>query len=109
MPTGRLIARLVRELLKHDTYETVADLTDALKARCSRLRIAWTAEDLNEAYRLIESNTPLRFAARHGERTPCVSSGSPRPTDAELGSRGPQFSQRDVLAMLEQIRRGPSW
>jgi hypothetical protein len=56
----RLIARLVRQVLSTEgPFETLADLTDALKARCSRLRIAWTAEDINAAYRLIESNTPL--------------------------------------------------
>jgi uncharacterized protein (DUF2164 family) len=105
---GRLVAKLVRELLARDTYTSIADLAAALKAWCRHLGIVYTNEDINEAFRLIESNRPLPFAARRGELTPRVPSGSPRPHDAELGSRGPQFSQRDALEALERVRRGPS-
>jgi len=104
---GRLVAKLVRELLARDTYTSIADLADALKAWCRQLGIVYTNEDINEAFRLIESNRPLPFAARRGELTSRVTPGSPRP-NAELGSRGPQFSQRDALEALERVRRGPS-
>jgi hypothetical protein len=55
----RLLARLVRSLLASEHFDSLADLTDALKFRCARLHIPWTNEDLNGAYRLIASNTPL--------------------------------------------------
>jgi hypothetical protein len=55
----RLLAKLIRELLNAESYEHGADLTDALKARCSRLRIRWTNDGLNDAFRLVESNRPL--------------------------------------------------
>jgi hypothetical protein len=56
---GRLLARLVRVLLDRENYETLPDLTEALKVECARLRIRWTADDITTAYRLIESNRPL--------------------------------------------------
>jgi hypothetical protein len=56
---GRLLARLVRVLLDRENYETLADLTEALKVECGRLKIPWTPDDITAAYRLIESNRPL--------------------------------------------------
>ena len=56
---GRLLAKLVWELLKTGACESLADLTEALKCRCARLRIQWTNDDITSAYRLISSNTPL--------------------------------------------------
>jgi hypothetical protein len=56
---SRLLARLVRVLLARENFETLADLTEALKGECARLRIRWTPDAISDAYRLIESNTPL--------------------------------------------------
>ena len=56
---SRLLAKLVWELLKGEPFETLADLTEALKCRCARLKIRWTNDDIVDAYRLIRSNTPL--------------------------------------------------
>jgi hypothetical protein len=56
---GRLLARLVRVLLDREKYETLPDLTEALKVECARLKIRWTPDDITAAYRLIESNRPL--------------------------------------------------
>lgn len=55
----RLLARIVRLLLDRETFECMADLTEALKLECARLRIRWTPDDISAAYRLIESNRPL--------------------------------------------------
>jgi hypothetical protein len=71
----RLIARLVRTLLASEHFDSLADLTDALKFRCAQLRIRWTNDDINAAYALIASNTPLpgRVLPRktsHVEREP---------------------------------------
>lgn len=62
--TGRLLARLVRTLLTREPFETLADLTEALKVECGRLKIRWTNDDISAAYRLIESNHPLPGAPR---------------------------------------------
>jgi head-tail adaptor len=72
---GRLIARIVRTLLASEHFDSLADLTEALKCRCARLRIRWTNDDINAAYRLIASNTPLPGALLprrtfHVEREP---------------------------------------
>lgn len=56
---ARLLAKLVRELITRDRFESWADLTDALKCRCARLRIRPTPDDISEAFRLVESNTAL--------------------------------------------------
>lgn len=56
---SRLLAKLVRELLASEQFETLADLTDALKVRCSRLKILHTPSDVSDAFRVIASNTAL--------------------------------------------------
>lgn len=55
----RLVTRIIRDVLHGEPFETLADLTDAVKARCARLRVDVTPDDLNAAYALIVSNTPL--------------------------------------------------
>lgn len=56
---SRLLARLVRVLLAREPYETLPDLTEALKVECARLHLRWTPDAISAAYRLIASNTPL--------------------------------------------------
>ena len=58
---SRLLARLIRSLMAEEQFATLADLTDALKWKCARLRIAWTVDDINEAYRLVR---PCRISHR---------------------------------------------
>jgi hypothetical protein len=72
---SRLLAKLVRGLLAREKFEGLADLTEALKVECARLKIRWTTEDISEAYRLLASNralpgmTPRSFAnPQHIER-----------------------------------------
>jgi hypothetical protein len=56
---SRLLAGLVRDVLRGQPFDTLADLTDALKYRCARLRIPWTPDAISEAYRLVASNRRL--------------------------------------------------
>ena len=71
---SRLLAKLVRGLLARESFETLADLTEALKSECARLKIRWTPDAISDAYRVIGSNTPLpgapaiRRPTRHVER-----------------------------------------
>lgn len=61
---GRLVAKVLRELLQSDAHFTsLADLTDVLKYRCAELHILWTNDTLGEAFRLVGSNMrlPLRY------------------------------------------------
>jgi len=53
------LAVLVRELLARETFDTLADLTDALKHRCVRLRLPCGPDDVTAAYRLVGSNRAL--------------------------------------------------
>ncbi len=87
---GRLIARIIRTLLASEHFDSLADLTEALKCHCARLRIRWTNDDITAAYRLIASNTPLPGAlprrVRHVEREPDVT-----------------ISRHEAAAMLHQL------
>jgi hypothetical protein len=60
-PSGvtRLLAKLIRELLDREAFETFGDLNEALKCRCAALHIRWTNELLDEALALVGSNRRL--------------------------------------------------
>jgi hypothetical protein len=53
------IARIVHGLLAEESFESLADLTDAVKWRLAQLRIRWTHDDLNAAYRIVATARPL--------------------------------------------------
>lgn len=61
-----LIARVLREVVRTESFETLADLSDALKTRLARLRIRWTNDELRGALRLVGSNTRLLAQSGHG-------------------------------------------
>lgn len=63
-PRSRLVAKVVRELLKAGAFPSFAELTAAVKDRLAALRIQASPDDLNAAYRAIESNRPLIEDAR---------------------------------------------
>jgi hypothetical protein len=68
---GRLLARIVRTLLASEHFDSLADLTEALKCRLAQLGIAWTNDDISTAFRVVASNTPLtrvRPRMAHRER-----------------------------------------
>jgi len=56
---SRLLAKLVRDLITVQSFESLADLVEALKARCARLRVGWTNDDINDALRMVASNVPM--------------------------------------------------
>lgn len=89
---GRLLAKLVWALMKAERFESLPDLTEALKVRCATLGIRWSNDDINDAYRLIGSNTPLP-----GDR-PRARQLVERPIEPEVFSR---WSAADVLATLQ--------
>lgn len=102
---GRLLAKIVRDLLRTDgPFETIADVTDALKSRCRRLGIGWNNESINEAYRLIESNTPLRWP------TPRPAAGARRHDEAVTAAEAGAIlaTIRARLGVAPTIRRVPA-
>lgn len=64
----RLLAKLVRDLVATENFETFADLTDALKWRCARLKIRPTDDAINGAYALVGSNRSLLVDPRRPPR-----------------------------------------
>ena len=58
-PLSRLLAKPLRTLLAREPFDTLADLTDALKTECARLKIPWTPDAISDAYALLASNRPL--------------------------------------------------
>lgn len=55
----RILAKLIREELRKQPFETLADLTDALKRRIAQLKLTVLPEDISVAYCLIATNTKL--------------------------------------------------
>jgi len=59
---GRLLAKLIRDILatpEAEEFESIADVVEALKWRCARLRIGWTNDAISDALRLVASNVLL--------------------------------------------------
>src|SRR4029077_18036520 len=54
----RLLARVLRDVLRAEKFETTADLVDAFKTRLPRLHVPYAGDDVAAAIRLVESNTP---------------------------------------------------
>lgn len=103
---SRLIARIVWEALKAERFETLADLTAEVKTRCARLRLRVTADDLNEAYTLVESNTPL-IALPQRERLAVESPDAGIPLSA-VDARAVLADIRTRLGTAVQVKDIPS-
>jgi len=88
---ARLVAKVLRDVVGHDSFETLADLTDALKFKLARLRIGWTNDDINTAFRLVGSNVELV----HPVPTPVI---SVRPA--------PAFGRDEARRIWQQLERG---
>lgn len=56
---GRLVARILRELLASERFDDLADMTAALKTRLARLKIRVTPAELSDAYAMVASNRAL--------------------------------------------------
>lgn len=54
-----LLAKILRQLLADERFETLADVKDALKTRCARLRIRYVGAEVDRALELVGSNHPL--------------------------------------------------
>jgi hypothetical protein len=53
MPNEKLIAAVVHELVTARQFDGWADLTDAVKARCARLRIPYDSGSITAAVTLV--------------------------------------------------------
>lgn len=93
---GRLLATLIRELMRGETFESVADLVEALKARCARLRIRWDNDVITEALRLIESNTPIVPSRVPAKKRP-----------AEPAPALPVISREEAAAIVAKLSKAP--
>lgn len=56
---SRLLAKVIREILQQEQFDSLADLTDVVKFRCARLKVGWTNDLIHDAFRLIASNLDL--------------------------------------------------
>jgi hypothetical protein len=65
---ARQLAKLVRELVKTERYEYLADLTYDLRDRCRRLKLPCDDDAITHAYRLVNSNLPLTKVAAPDRR-----------------------------------------
>jgi hypothetical protein len=54
-----VIAAVVHEVLKTEQFESLADLAEAVKCRCARLKIPYDAGTVAEAIHLVERTRPV--------------------------------------------------
>lgn len=55
----RLIVRVIRDVLRVESFASIADLKVAIKRKLRDLQIPYTPADLDTALTLIASNRPL--------------------------------------------------
>jgi len=56
---ARLITRVIRDILRVETFTSIADLKVAVKRKLRDLQIPYAPADLDTALTLIASNRPL--------------------------------------------------
>jgi len=97
----RRLAKILRDVLAGERFDTVADVVDALKYRCAALRIAWTPDAITEAVRLVASNHPgLNFGGGVLGTPRRVGSGRPLP-----GPTPPaDLSRTEAAALVADLR-----
>jgi hypothetical protein len=96
---SRLLAKLIRELLathEADEFETLADITEALKCRCARLRIGWTNDAISDALRLVASNVALPGAR-------VLEARRRRMADRERAIEHRAISRAEAAAILKRL------
>jgi hypothetical protein len=81
----RLIARVLRDLMRNDGFETVADLKVALKAALRLLDIRYVPHELDDALSLVASNTQLVQENRDAVRLRDLSDARRRDRDPDAG------------------------
>jgi hypothetical protein len=92
---SRLLARIVRTLLAEQAFESLPDFTEELKCRCARLRITWTPDDITQAYRVVESNTPLPGAPQQQRRL----------VEREPDSRSQSMNPAELARFHQELER----
>ena len=91
-PNPRLIARVIRDLLHAQLFDSVADLKVALKAQLRALKIDYTPAELDVALTRVASNAPLA-------RSPW-----PRvPPPDRLTSDPPVLTRQDAATILAKL------
>jgi hypothetical protein len=86
---------VLRGLLKREKFETLADLTDALKWECARLRLPWTNEAISAVYSAVGSDGVLLAGA-----VPLPKRARPEPfSDRPV----PVVSKQDATVILAEL------
>jgi len=58
-PNVKLIAAVVHELVATDVFDDWVSLSEAIKARCAMLQIAYDSGSITDAVRLVERSRPV--------------------------------------------------
>lgn len=94
--TSKRVAAVMFDALKREQYETLADLVDAVKGRCSALRIPWTDDAITDALRLVGAYRKLGGGVLGTPRR--VGSGRPLP-----GPTPPAVSRTEAAALVRDL------
>lgn len=89
--TKRLIAKLLRDLIRGNRFAEYADLRDALRRRLGRLRIRYRPADFDDAITTVQSNAALVDARGPSASTPQLTDERP-------------LTSADAAAILSAVR-----
>ena len=64
MPNEKLIAAVVHELVEFRQFDGWAEITDAVKVQCARLRIPYDSGTITAAVSLVERTRPVFMGDR---------------------------------------------
>jgi hypothetical protein len=94
-PNPNAIAIVTRAVLRSETCSTIADLAEAVKCDCARLRLPYDSAAVTQAFRLVGSNRPLVAVA------PVLRDGTPADRPGP-----PELTHAHAAAILERLRIG---
>jgi hypothetical protein len=86
----RQLAKLLRDLLRENEFETLADVQEALKSRAAQLKIYYGGEAIDRAIAMVNSNTPIVVRRREQPRK-------------QLQSEGPVFNRIEARRIYDEL------
>jgi hypothetical protein len=93
--TGSVVAAVLHDLLREESFAREADLRDALKQWLTRYRVAWTNDEIDQALRIVEHRRSLTM--------PEIADGA---SGVELPSQAPNIDRAEARHILNALGIG---
>lgn len=92
-PAPRLVVRVLQDVVRQEPFACYADLAEALKARCARLRIPFSSDVISQAIDRLEL----------GGRVRLIDSTPQRPRQPAPLQTTPPISRRDAARLYTRL------